>query len=249
VAFHRVITPAFKSETPVSPNRIVIKIVAIILGMVGALLLIFIVHTLKGKVNSPHLITMSSSVPIAAQVPKLRNAAQAEAFFFKALSQWEVKGLLKPGWLVSFTGFRLSEGMKYLAGQVLHSLASQGRSVLLVDFHASLFPSVPPQFSPVRYSDGIWVMNLPVAELQACTVRELQTLIGVQVKRFEQTVVLNQEVSEQFCLPVMAMADFNLLAVDTRMTPAKKIAEADLMQAEYALPGLHFIVNRTGVQP
>jgi len=47
----------------------------------------------------------------------------------------------------------------------------------------------------------------------------------------------------------MAIAQLNVVCIDTRLTSAKRINEVDLLKEEYALPAVHFALNRVGYHP
>jgi uncharacterized protein involved in exopolysaccharide biosynthesis len=65
IAFHKIITPAEISKKPVSPIRSIIIVVAAILGMFGSIILIYLVHFAKAKVNDEFTIEKNSTIPIA----------------------------------------------------------------------------------------------------------------------------------------------------------------------------------------
>ncbi|MEY3422386.1 MAG: hypothetical protein RIR48_2693, partial [Bacteroidota bacterium] len=52
-----------------------------------------------------------------------------------------------------------------------------------------------------------------------------------------------------FTLAIMAISDLNVVCIDTRLTPAKKVIEMDLLAAEYKLPNVYFAVNRVNYNP
>ncbi|HMP30872.1 MAG TPA: hypothetical protein PKD85_14800, partial [Saprospiraceae bacterium] len=81
------------------------------------------------------------------------------------------------------------------------------------------------------------------------TTEEIQQVLEDQSQYFDQTMVINSNFGEAFTLALMAVADLNVVCIDTRLTPAKKIIEVDLIQQEYKLPNVHFVVNRVGYNP
>lgn len=249
IAFHRIITPAFESKTPVSPNYTIIKIVAILLAMFGAIMLIFVVHALKARVNDRLTIEKNSMIPLASMVPKMKNQASAEKLFLQLLSQLEVKQLIQKHGITCVNGFRTREGSKYLTQNILKAFGLQKRSVLLIDFHQVIFPHIEKSSEPVQMDDYIWVMNIDREQLKHYSSEQLKQIIIRDAEKFDQVMVLNDMLEGLFALPVMSVANLNLVAVDTRLTPAKNILKVDLMKEEYNLPNMFFALNRVGYNP
>lgn len=81
------------------------------------------------------------------------------------------------------------------------------------------------------------------------TTEQIQLLIEKQSENFDQTIILNTDFGEAFTLATMAKADLNVVCIDTRLTPAKKIAEVDILANEYKLPNVNFAINRVGYNP
>jgi hypothetical protein len=57
------------------------------------------------------------------------------------------------------------------------------------------------------------------------TTEELQSVIKKESKNFDQTIILNSNLGETFTLAIMAISDLNVVCIDTRLTPAKKVIE------------------------
>jgi hypothetical protein len=81
------------------------------------------------------------------------------------------------------------------------------------------------------------------------TTEEIQNLVENQSANFDQTIILNSNFGEAYTLALMAIADLNVVCIDTRLTPAKKITEVDLLTSEYKLPNVNFVLNRAGYNP
>lgn len=249
IAFHRLITPAFVNKSPVSPNYTIIRIVAAMLGMLGAIILIFIVHMLKARVNNRTVIEQNSLVSVMAQVPKLKKHHEEEKHFLQMLAQLEVKQLMLPGGITCLNGFKTREGAKYITQNLVRTYELQGRKVLIIDFHGLIFPSLPYSLEPLKVSDSIWAMNIDHDSVKHFSSAALKTLIRQYADGFEQLLVLNDELNGLFAVTVMAASDLNLVAVDARLTPAKNILKVDLLKEEFNLPNMFFVLNRAGYNP
>lgn len=247
VAFHRIITPAAISKMPVSPNRIIIKGVAVILGMLGAMALLFLVHSLKARVNDVSIVEANSLIPVVASIPKLKKPAQKANFFLTTVTQWQVRKLLQPQGITCFTGFEQRQGTRFIAEEVIQALQKQGRKILVVELEETT--NNPGFWALENLNEQTTKITLDGAKMMCKTTEEIQTLLAEQSKDYDQTMVVNSNFGEAFTLALMAIANVNVVCIDTRLTPAKNIVEVDLLSEEYKLPNVHFAVNRVGYSP
>jgi len=249
IAFHRIITPAFVSKEPVSPNRSIIKIVSAILGMLGAITLIFIVHSIKARVNETTTIEALSAIPIIAAVPKFKNKSKMENFFIKTLNEWEVKGLVKSGQSICFSGANPKHGALFLAEQLTSTLNLQKRKSLLIEItnDNTTMPENAWREIPIgEYTSKLTIQN---SHLRTHTTSSWQNLLHEMAGRFDFTLIVNSVFGESHTLVTMASADLNVVCLDARSTPVKMITTTDLIQQEYQLPQLCFALNRAGYNP
>jgi uncharacterized protein involved in exopolysaccharide biosynthesis len=249
VAFHRVITPASVSKEPVSPNRIIIKIVSTILGMIAAIVLIFMVHTMKARVNDVTTVESSSMIPIVAAVPKLKNHEDKENFFIKTLADWEVKDLLKINSLTCFTAFKKSHGADFIAQNLANVLRMQKRTVLYIEVIENSDQLVSNSWETTLKDEPIERMLMPVNQLKRLTTKAWQDLLKEKASLFDYVFLINSVFNETHTVAGMAAADLNIVCLDTRLTSAKLITDVDLMHQEYHLPKMHFAINRIGYNP
>ncbi len=94
IAFHRIIEHARVPESPFSPNYIILKIVAAMLGGGLAIGFIFLVHTIKARVNDLVTIQTNSSIPVVASTPRLRSVPELQHHFLHQVNQLEIKKIL-----------------------------------------------------------------------------------------------------------------------------------------------------------
>lgn len=243
IAFHRIITPAMVSKEPVSPNKTIIKIVSALLGMMGAILLIFFIHALKARVNDKETIEENSMIPVVATIPKLKKQ-ETEDCFLKTITQLEIKGLLKTNGITCLTGFNLMEGASFIAKNLLNSCALQERKALLIDFNN---PNSSENIEHINENASILSVN--TQQIKRLSNQKFQEFIRNHTEQFEQIFILNENIGGQLTLPTMALADLNLVCVDTRLSPAKNILKVDLLKEEYQLPNMYFMLNRHGYNP
>ena len=247
VAFHRVITPASISQAPVSPNRIIIKGVSVILGMLGAIVIIFIVHSLKARVNNISSVESKSMIPIIAEIPKFKLQSEKHKYFLTTLTQWQVRELMPTQGIICFTGFNQKHAAQFIANEVFTILQSQGKKVLIVTQYEG------------HPDDDLWTMGdvdmvckelkLNMSKLMFQPMDEIQHMIELKSNQFDQTIVVNSDFGESFTLAMMAISDLNVVCIDTRLTPARLVGEVDLITSEYNLNNVNFAVNRVGYHP
>lgn len=249
IAFHRVITPAYVSKEPVSPNRAIIKIVATMLGLIGSVILIAIVHSLKARVNGTNTIEANSMIPIAAAIPKLKTNREQETFFLKMIAQWEVKNLIIPQGIIAINGFSIKEGAQFITRSMMASFELQERNTLLIDFHKAIFPHLANDLVPQAINQYVSVINIDDQAIKQLSAEKLQQFLQKYSQEYEHIIILNDGLDSQFCLPVMATATLNIMVLDARLTPAKKIETINLLKDEYNLANIYFVINRLGYNP
>lgn len=249
IAFHRVITPATTPKNPISPNKPIIKIVSALLGMFVAIAFIFVVHHLKAKVNDAHTIEENSLIPIAALTPRLRNHAEIKQHFQKMAAQLEIKELVKNGEMLCLSSFKANEGATFNGYQLALALARQERKVLLIDV-ANLMELSEKAAGEIDCTmQLVHVIHLADERFTHFSQDKLKAYLKKQCLPYDICLVVNETLGSQMSLLFMAAARVNLVTLDARLTPAKRILEMDLLQQEYKLSGVYFLLNRQGYNP
>jgi len=249
IAFHRIITPATVSKEPVSPNRIIIKAVSAILGMMGAIVLIFLVHTLKGRVNDQASVESNSMIPIVAMVPKLKTDNEKEQFFLKNLAEWEVKEILKINQISCFTGFDHSHGVNFIAKEMANAAWRQNRKVLLLEIRNQDIESGSDFYQEEIINKNTIKGIVTASQLKTITTKIWQEFLQEKATEYDQTIIINTDFGQPYTLATMAASGLNIVCLDTRLTPAKLITEVDLIKEEYKLPQVFLAINRIGYNP
>jgi uncharacterized protein involved in exopolysaccharide biosynthesis len=249
IAFHRVITPATKSLEPVSPNRVIIKVVSALLGMIAALVLIFIVHSLKARVNDLSTVESQSNIPVIAAVPRLKKLQDSEAFFIKALAEWEVKGLIKPEGLTCLSGFNHKHGATFITDQLASVLSLQNRKLLLIKIQREVEGLAESFWKLIHQDTATDVLLVSESKLKIICSKQWQSFLQEKSQGYAQTLVLNTTFGQSHTLATMAVSELNVVCLDTRLTPARLITEVDLLKDEFNLSNVFFAINRTGYTP
>ena len=249
IAFHRIITYAQISTEPISPNRIIIKSVSAILGMFITILFIYIVHSVKAKVNDRQTIESNSLTPIAMLIPRLKNATEIENHYLKEAVQLEIKGLMKSKDIICFSSFKHEAGTHFNAFNLALALTYQKRRVLFIDAANSMNYVNESTANKVSLSKNLDLITLVDSSFNRYTKDEMQAYIKSFENEYDITIILNEKLGIQKSLLLMSIATLNLVVLDTRLTPAKRIMDADLIKEEYNLPSVNFVLNRFGYNP
>lgn len=248
IAFHRVISPATVPNVPVSPNRTIIKIVSALLGLFGAIALIFVVHMLKARVNNRDNIESNSLIPVVMETPKFKSRDLEVKHFQRVLTHLEIKGLLKDHNVMNFTHFKKNEGAEYNAFNLAYTLANQGKKVLIIDVLDSLSDRRRANLNELINGE-IAIQQVDIQEFRLYSNADAKNWLVSKSQSFDYTIIINDYLTERDGMLLMAISDLNFISLDARLTLASKIEEANLIVDEYKLPNVHFILNRAHYNP
>jgi uncharacterized protein involved in exopolysaccharide biosynthesis len=246
ITFHRVITPAKVSKTPISPNKTIITIAATILGMFGAIVLIYIVHLLKAKVNDKQTLESNSRVPVAMLTPLLKEEQKIEKHFLQEAIQLDIKGLIKDRSIICINAFNPQHGAKFNSIHLAKALAQQGKKVLFVDVEGVMNLRPDNKRTPVNLAENLDSITLNEPSFNLFTKGAMESYLKDISQPYDIIVILNEKLGNLKSIMLMSLSTTNLVVMDSRLTPAKKIMDVDLLKEEYNLPEVHFLLNRYG---
>lgn len=240
IAFHKVISPAEISTSPVSPIRSIIIIVAGIMGMLGSVILIYVVHFAKAKVNDTYTIEKNSTIPIAIATPFIKKSEQTEDHFLKEALQMELKGLIQEKGIITISSYDNTVDHLFHSKKLIKAFCTQGRKVLVVDATGELRNQV----------DCKNYINISGSKYLSATQSVFKNEIVEKMKNYDLCVIHNQAVKKgRLALLFMSLASQNFVILDSRTTAEKTIISIELLQEEYHLPNLSFILNKAGYNP
>ncbi len=238
ISFHRIITPAVPSKKPVSPNSVIIVIVSGLLALIGSIMIIYIIHAAKGKVNDIEYIEEQSAIPIAIKTPYLSNTSEIEKHFLKEAIQLELKGFSEKNARICLSSNTNTEGRQLHTKELAKAFVKQGRKVKILDFQDILNINHP---NTIALSDDFY---------RSMNKANLNNKINKLATDCDLILIDNEEMQdERIGLLLMSIANHNLYIVDSRKTPAKHIQEIDLIKEEFNLPNLNFVMNRNLYNP
>jgi uncharacterized protein involved in exopolysaccharide biosynthesis len=244
ISFHRIITRAQIADTPISPNRAIIIIVAIILSMFGAILIITVVHILKAKVNNRQAIESNSLIPIAILTPFLVRKEEIQSHFLKEAIQLEIKELIQKQTIISINAFQPNHGAKFNAIHLANAFALQQRKVLILDINHSLSNK-----HQELQNLNIDHLHLKSSKYDRFTKDMMLDFIHDLKASYDIIIPLSVDITSQKSLLLMKISNTNLVVLDTRKTSFKRIMETDLIVDEYNLPQVNFILNKYAYNP
>ncbi|MEL1253539.1 GNVR domain-containing protein [Flavobacterium sp. DGU38] len=240
IAFHKVISPAEISTSPVSPIRAIIIIVAAIMGMFGSIVLIYIVHFAKAKVNDTYTIEKNSTIPVAIATPFIKKREQTDDHFLKEALQMELKGLIQQKGIITISSYDKTREHLFHSKNLIRAFCTQGRKVLVVDTTGELQNQV---------NDNNYI-NLSGSKYLRATQSVFKNEIGEKMKDYDLCIIHNQSIKKgRLALLFMSLASQNFIILDSRRTAEKSIVNIELLQEEYHLPNLSFILNKAGYNP
>ena len=239
-SFHRIIQEADVPEKPVSPNRPIIIIVSSLLGLFGAVILIFLVNASKARVNDTPSVEKNTDIPILYATPHLKTAATAAAYFKNEVFKLDMKGLLAPHSSLVYTAFHRDHGARYQLQQLGEVFVREQRNFCVLTFDESHSFQLPAEHLRLVTEDE--VSRRTFAELLAW-YRQLCT-------DYDLVLVDNFNLCDNAkALLFMGMADQNVCVVDTRKTRLSSIRELNLLREKHEIENLRLVVNNDRYSP
>jgi uncharacterized protein involved in exopolysaccharide biosynthesis len=249
ISFHRIIEQAGIPRSPYSPNYTIIKIASALLGATLAVVLIFLVHALKARVNDLHAIQTNSAIPVAATTPNIVTPTMLREHFMKVVNELDTKGFIQHGGILNFSSYSAAEGHAFHAMHTAEALSIQNRRVLLIDVSDETGLSAAPARKLHQVSNHLSVMHLDSPEFFSYTNEKMSQLVGEIARNFDLTVVANDLLGRQLALQFLHLASANFIVVDARLTPVRRIPQTAIMLDEFGVKNARFILNRFGYNP
>jgi uncharacterized protein involved in exopolysaccharide biosynthesis len=240
IAFHKIITPAEISKTPVSPIRGIIIVVAALMGLFGSTVLIYIVHFAKAKVNDIYTIEKNSTIPVAIATPYLKLKSAITDNFLKEAIQMELKGLIKDKNLLAISSYDSDKDHLFHSRNLTNAFKKQGRKIVVLDATGQL----ENEFETHEYR------NFSDSKYLSYTKAAFQKEIQEIMQHFELCIIHNQAIKEdKLALLFMSLATENLIVLDSRKSAEKTVVKIELLKDEYSLPNVWFVLNKLDYNP
>lgn len=225
ISFHRVISEGEVSDKPVSPNVTIIRILSVMLGALGGIVLIYVIHALKGRVNNEDTINRLSDLPIAASVPYMKRGFEQVKYFKSWVLQMELKAMLNKGNVLLISSYDVNEGDFFISKGLKRELEQLDKKSLYMD-----------------------AKEIIAGELER--PENWKTYLKQLRKEYDVILIKNFTLNESpSSLMLMANADLNFLVLDSRRSKKATVSAVDLLQEDLKIPNLQFVLNRAGYNP
>jgi uncharacterized protein involved in exopolysaccharide biosynthesis len=225
ISFHRIIAEGEIPSVPVSPNYTILTIMGGILGLFGGVGIVYLIHSIRSRVNDAQNIYTQSSTPLAAAVPFFGKKRQESSFFRRFALELEIKGFLKKGNVISLSSFKSNEGKTYNANALHKAIESIGKKSVVVNIEDVI--------------DG-----------STDKLEKWKEFINKVREEYDVVLIRNYSIDLQgMSLVIMAASDLNLVVLDSLRTKKHSVVDADLLKEELQLKEMQFILNRAGYIP
>ncbi|SER23697.1 exopolysaccharide transport family protein [Neolewinella agarilytica] len=239
-AFHRVIHKASIPQKPVSPNRPIIIIVSTLLGMIGAIIFIFLVNASKARVNDLNSVEKNTDIPVLFGAPHFKSDQQAQSFFKNEVFKLDMKGMLPAHSSVAFSAFGTNHGSRFHLRQLLNVFIQEQRNFILLTFDEAYFNTLPAGRA----------LLLSQEELTSFTFARLKEWYNGLCSRYDLVLVDNFNLPDNTeSVVFMGLADQNICVVDTRKTHLKRIEELNVIRAKNEITNLYLALNNHKYSP
>ena len=135
---------------------------------------------------------------------------------------------------------------KFNSIHIAKALAQQGKKVLFVDVGGAMGFKPSNMGAPVNLAENLDTIALNEPSFNFFTKGDMQSYLQDISQAYDIIVILNEKLGNLKSLMLMSLSTANLVVMDSRLTPAKKIMDVDLLKEEYNLPEVHFLLNRYG---
>lgn len=252
ISFHRVISPALVADKPISPNRPIIIIVAALLGLFLSLFGIYTVHLLKAKVNDVYSIERKTNIPVSATTPYVKG--NNEIVFERVLTQLELKGIVSPNSVLTFTSNGDSEGKVFNLLGICRAIGKQNRKVLIIDVKGNLsFLKTEICLETELFDTSIsntFYTTINSKEGNSLSVDSIKHFVESQKQNADVILINNEYLKEESkALIMMKIADHNIFVVDSRATSLKLISRLDFLIREFNIINISVLLNKAGYNP
>jgi len=250
-SFHRIIQPAYKPKRPATPNKTLITFVCGLLGLIIGIAFVYLRQFARAKVIDKGDLERNSHIPIAGIIRDVKN--QIEEEYLTLTKSLLLKNTLKAGQLVVVSSSLSKEGKTVSVQNLADSLILLGHTVCLIDFDninydLSTIVTNPKGFKNISEHDfnenGLILKAENVESLLGEEFSFLKNKLEVLKANYD-FVIIDTSSTALSITPVqlMKLADLNLYTIKVNFTPIGSINNIDLLEDEYQLKNIHFILT------
>jgi uncharacterized protein involved in exopolysaccharide biosynthesis len=241
ISFHRIIARGLIPDEPVSPVPILILVLGGFFGLLLGVLLIYLVHFLKDRVNNETNVYKNCDTNLLTKVPFLKTEDQSKIVFDRTAIELQVQKNLEKGAVVGVTSFIDMEGKMTLALGLAKATALLGKKTALLDCDNKMRQLKVENIDILSLSDLCKSWEQP---------EKLKAFIKGISAEYDVVIIKNYSLSKKSsALLVMSTASINLFVVDSRRTKLKKLQQVDLMKEEMGIGNIQLVLNRDQYAP
>jgi len=242
-SFHRILSPATVSATPVSPNRTIIQIVSLLLGLFLGIAAIAAREMISPSIRTEDGLETRSNIPVAYLAEKFRTKASETEFFRRKLIELQVREIIRPGQMAAFSSLTGREFHHYHLANMAKAMAAAGSHTLIVDVDGSFAARYRTEDPRISVADLSEVYNGSRPE-------SMEILKKQWLNEYDQVLVNNEKLHNGVLSSIfLKYSDVNFIVTDSRLTSAGNIATINEIAAEYNAVRPHFILNRANYSP
>jgi cellulose biosynthesis protein BcsQ len=162
----------------------------------------------------------------------------------------DIKGLAVENTIMCFTSFQFMDGAYFNAYYLAQAFASQGRKVLLLDVDNQYRYFKNRENTESIIVDNVEIKTLSNPSYNTYTSSKMKDFLEGLKKEYDLIIMLNENLAtEAKAKLLMTLVDINLIVLDSRITPKKRVADFELMKEEYKFPSMYYVLNRYDYTP
>ncbi|NQX96783.1 MAG: hypothetical protein HRT73_02740, partial [Flavobacteriales bacterium] len=249
-SIHRVIQPAYVPKLPTSPNKTLITFVCGLLGLIIAITFVYLRQFARAKVMDKCDLERNSQIPIAGIIRNVKYDIEDE--YITLVKSLLIKNTLQSNQVIVVTSSLAQEGKTVSVESLGTALMSLGYKICLIDFD-----NINHELSATFHK----TKDFTVANTKdfnenglVLTTKNGNNLLEEDYTLFENKlealkscydfVIIDTSPTAISITPVqlMKLADLNLYAVKVNFTPISYISNADLLEEEYGLKNMQFLM-------
>jgi uncharacterized protein involved in exopolysaccharide biosynthesis len=250
-SFHRIIQPAYTPKLPASPNKTLITFVCGLLGLIIAIAFVYLRQFARAKVMDKSDLERNSNISIAGIIRNVKGTIEAE---YMTLSKGLLlKNKLKSNQIIVVSSSLAQEGKTISVENLGSALMSLGYKVCLIDFDnnnqdLSLGLNNPKDFTAATSKDfkenGLVLTTKNDSHLLEENYALIEAKLEVLKASYDFVIIDTSPTALSITpLQLMKLADLNIYVIKVNFTPISHVSNADLLEEEYGLKNIQFLLT------
>ena len=245
ISFHRIIQPAVVPTEPISPNRVLIKFIGGLLGLILGIAFVYLKKMVRGKATGREDLEKHSELPVLGVVRRKNT----DEDFISIAKTMVLKEVITPGTAIAIASTLTEEGKTYVCFHLGQAFAKMGYSVCSLDMNG---------FNPeLRSKNG---ESIQLSTIDKDFEANPGSLISVQTKMLnphqfaEKLEILKTQFDFVLIdtpatavsiegVELMKLADASVYITKADHTTVNYLDHADLLVEEYNLENVHLLLN------